>query len=202
MKIRRLILGQLMTNCYIVGDGGNVAVIDPAASAETIIAELKKENLNLCAILLTHGHFDHTGALCELKEKTGAKVYIHSLDEPMLGDNVKNLAFMTGEKQLRCEPDVRLDGGEKIEFGENTLLVIHTPGHSAGSVSYAAPDCVFSGDLIFKGSIGRFDYGNYADEMQSIKTLLEKLPDDTLICPGHGEMTSVGYEKKNNPYIR
>ncbi len=202
MKIRRLVLGPLMTNCYIAGDGEEVVVIDPADNADAIIEALKRDNLRLCAILLTHGHYDHTGALCELKEKTGRKVYIHRLDDPMLGDNVKNLAFMTGDKQSRCEPDVLLEGGERIEFGRNTLSVLHTPGHSQGSVSYIADDCVFSGDLVFKESIGRFDYGNFSDEMQSIKTLFGLLPDDALICPGHGEMTSVGYEKKHNPYIR
>lgn len=202
MKIRRLVLGPIMTNCYIAGDGADVVVIDPADNADAIIEALKKENLRLCAILLTHGHYDHTGALCELKEKTGQKVYIHRLDDPMLGDNIKNLAFMSGDKQNRCEPDVLLEGGEKIEFGQNTLSVLHTPGHSQGSVSYIADDCVFSGDLVFKESIGRFDYGNFSDEMQSIKNLFDLLPDDTIICPGHGEATSVGYEKKHNPYIR
>lgn len=201
MKIRRLVLGPLMTNCYIAGEDECV-VIDPAFGAEKIIEAIEKENLTLCAILLTHGHFDHTGALRDLKEKTGAKVYIHRLDEPMLGDNVKNLAFMTGEEQSRCEPDVLLEGGEKIEFGKNSLSVLHTPGHSPGSVSYIAPSGVFSGDLIFKGSIGRFDYGDYSEEMQSIRTLLGILPDDGIICPGHGETTSVGYEKAYNPYIR
>lgn len=199
MKVSRLVLGQLMTNCYIAGDGNSVAVIDPAADAEKILRELGGREA--AVILLTHGHFDHTGALCDLKEKTGAKVYIHRLDEPCLGDMEKSLAFMTGEEQRRCEPDVLLEGGETILFGENSLKVIHTPGHSAGSVTYVSDECVFSGDLIFKGSIGRFDYGNYADEMNSIKMLTELLSEDTVICPGHGDVTSVGYEKKNNPYI-
>jgi glyoxylase-like metal-dependent hydrolase (beta-lactamase superfamily II) len=197
-----MILGELMTNCYIVGDGESVAVIDPADNAEKIVECVEKEGAKIEAILLTHGHFDHTGALVRLKEITNAKVYIHELDEDMLGDNEKNLAFMTGAKREKCKADVLLSGGEKITFGENTLLVMATPGHSPGSVSYIDKEAVFSGDLIFKGSIGRFDYGSFSDEMDSVKRLLDSLPDETVICPGHGDMTSVKYEKENNPYIR
>jgi glyoxylase-like metal-dependent hydrolase (beta-lactamase superfamily II) len=197
-----MILGELMTNCYIVGDGKSVAVIDPADNAEKIVECVEKEGAKIEAILLTHGHFDHTGALVRLKEITNAKVYIHELDEDMLGDNEKNLAFMTGAKREKCKADVLLSGGEKITFGENTLLVMATPGHSPGSVSYIDKEAVFSGDLIFKGSIGRFDYGSFSDEMDSVKRLLDSLPDETVICPGHGDMTNVKYEKENNPYIR
>jgi glyoxylase-like metal-dependent hydrolase (beta-lactamase superfamily II) len=197
-----MILGELMTNCYIVGDGESVAVIDPADNAEKIVECVEKEGAKIEAILLTHGHFDHTGALVRLKEITNAKVYIHELEEDMLGDNEKNLAFMTGAKREKCKADVLLSGGEKITFGENTLLVMATPGHSPGSVSYIDKEAVFSGDLIFKGSIGRFDYGSFSDEMDSVKRLLDSLPDETVICPGHGDMTSVKYEKENNPYIR
>lgn len=202
MEIRRLVLGKLATNCYIAVSGKEALVIDPADNADAILSCLEKEGLELCGILLTHGHFDHTGALYDLKEKTGKKVYIHESDAPMLGDNEKNLAFMTREKQKKVEADVLLTGGETINFGENSLHVMHTPGHSAGSVSYIADDCVFSGDLIFKGSIGRYDFGNYSDEMDSIKRLLTTVSDDALLLPGHGEATTASFEKKNNFYIR
>lgn len=201
MKIRRLVLGPLMTNCYIVGDSEAV-VIDPAADAGRIIKECEKENLNIKAILLTHGHFDHTGALCELKKLTGADVYIHKDDNAMIGDNEKNLSFMTGEKQSRCEPDILLSGGEEIDIGTGKLTVIHTPGHSQGSVSYVTDDAVFSGDLIFKGGIGRWDFGSYSDEMRSIRLLCAVLDDDITVCPGHGDVTLLGYEKNTNPYMR
>ena len=202
MEIRRLVLGELATNCYIISSGKEALVIDPAAEASAILSCLEKEDLDLCGILLTHGHFDHTGALYDIKEKTGAKVYIHELDAPMLGDNEKNLSCMTGDKQTQVEPDVLLSGGETIDFGEDPLFVMHTPGHSAGSVSYIADGCVFVGDLIFKGSIGRYDFGNYSDELDSIKKLLEAVPDSTLLLPGHGEETTADFEKKNNFYIR
>ncbi len=200
-KIRRVTLGPLMTNCYIISSGDSAAVIDPAADAEKIYELCEKDGLKIEAILLTHGHFDHTGALKELKEKTSAKVYIHQDDSPMLGDNEKNLSFMTGEKQERTEPDVILQGGEEIFIGGDKLTVIHTPGHSQGSVTYACDGAVFSGDLIFKGSIGRYDYGSYSDEMRSIRLLCAVMEDDVTICPGHGEVTDFGTEKKYNPYF-
>ena len=202
MEIRRLVLGQLATNCYIAVSGKEALVIDPADNADAILSYLEKEGLELWGMLLTHGHFDHTGALCLLREKTGKKVYIHELDAPMLGDSEKNLAFMTGEKQEKLVPDVLLKGGETITFGKDTIYVMHTPGHSAGSVSYIAGNSVFVGDLIFKGSIGRYDFGNYSDEMDSIKRLLTTVSDDALLLPGHGEATTASFEKKNNFYIR
>lgn len=201
MQIRKLVIGQLGTNCYVLGDK-NVAIVDPAANAEGIIKYLEKENLTLEAILVTHGHFDHVGALCDLKAKTGAKVYMHENDIPMLGSLEKSLGFMTGETPKECEIDVILKGGEEIAVGGETIKVMHTPGHSQGSVSYIGDGFVCSGDLIFRGSIGRYDYGDYCAEIRSIHNLLGAIDDDTVILSGHGEETAAGYEKKNNPYIR
>lgn len=201
MKVRRFEIGALGTNCYIAGDK-NVVVIDPADNAKGIAKYLERENLVLEAILVTHGHFDHVGALRELREVTNAPVYMHRDDIDMLGDRMKSLGFMTGETPEKCEIDCVLDGGEELVFGGDSLRVMHTPGHSMGSVSYIGDDCVFSGDLVFKGSIGRYDYGDYTTELDSIQRLFGELDDKCVIFPGHGEETTVEFERENNPYIR
>lgn len=202
VKFRKLTLGTLGTNCYIAGDGDTVAVIDPEADGGAIMKIIEDENLTAGVILLTHGHYDHVSAASEIREKTGAKIYIHSLDAPLLSDNDRNLSFLTGEKITPFEADVLLEGGETINFGENSFTVLHTPGHSRGGVSYIDSECVFSGDLIFRQSIGRYDFGDYMEELSSIKKLISILDDDTLICPGHGPITTVGAEKAQNPYIK
>lgn len=201
MKIRKLVIGQLGTNSYILGDK-KVALVDPAANAKGILNFLEKENLTLEKILVTHGHFDHVGALKELRDLTNAICYMHHSDIPMLGNMEKSLGFMTGEIPEKCEIDVVLQGDEEIFVEDEKLTVLHTPGHSQGSVSYLGDGFVLSGDLIFKGSIGRYDYGDFATEMESIEKLIGKLSDDYIILPGHGDETTVEQEKRNNPYIR
>ncbi|MGM9551650.1 MAG: MBL fold metallo-hydrolase [Clostridia bacterium] len=201
MQIRKFVIGQFGTNCYILGDK-KVTLIDPGANAEGIINYLNKENMILEKILVTHGHFDHVAALKELREKTNAKVYMHKDDICMLGDMEKSLGFMAKVTPEKCEIDVVLSGGEKIEVGDEVLEVLHTPGHSQGSVSYMGKDIVFSGDLIFRGSIGRYDYGDYNTEIQSIEKLLSKLSDTATIFPGHGEETTAIWEKENNIFLR
>lgn len=201
MKIRKLVLGALGTNCYVLGDK-NVALVDAPANADGIIKYLENENLVLEAILVTHGHFDHVCALSELREKTGAKVYMHKDDIPMLGSLEKSLGFMTGDTPKECEIDVVLLGGEEITFGDEKVCVMHTPGHSQGSVSYIGSHFVASGDLIFREGIGRYDFGSYCSEMASIRKLFQKIDSDTVILPGHGEGTTKAYELENNPYLK
>lgn len=201
MKIRKLVIGSLGTNCYVIGEK-SVALVDPGANAEGIMNYLKKESLVLDKILVTHGHFDHVMALRQLKEKTNATVYMHEDDICMLGSREKSLGFMTGDTPPECDIDVKLKGGEVIEVENEALKVIHTPGHSQGSVSYVGEGFVLSGDLIFKGSIGRYDFGDYNTEINSIHTLLDEIEPKTVILPGHGEETTAEFERENNPYIR
>lgn len=201
MRIRKLILGDLGTNCYVLGEK-NVAIVDPASNADRIVKYIEDENLVLDKILVTHGHFDHVCALKKLKDITGAKVYMHKDDIAMLGDMQKSLGFMTGETPEKCEVDFVLSGGEEIQIEEETLKVMHTPGHSQGSVSYIGEGFVCSGDLIFRESIGRYDYGGgYCMEMASVKKLLNAIEPDWVILPGHGMETTKEYEEKNNPYL-
>ncbi len=201
MKIKKLVLGQLGTNCYVLGEK-NVAVVDPGANAEKIVEFLEKESLTLDKILVTHGHFDHVGALARLKELTNAKVYMHKNDITMLGSMEKSLGFMTGETPDVCEIDFVLEGGEEIEIDNEAVKVMYTPGHSQGSVSYIGEGFVCSGDLIFRESIGRYDYGgSYCTEMASVKRLLNAIENDWVILPGHGPETTKEYEECNNPYL-
>lgn len=201
MQIRKLVLGSLGTNSYVLGDK-NVAIVDPADNAKGIVGFLEKEGLKLEKILVTHGHFDHVGALKELKDMTGAVIYMHKDDIPMLGDMEKSLGFMMNTAPEKTEIDVILEGGEEIEVEGEKLKVLHTPGHSSGSVSYIGDGFVCSGDLIFRGSIGRYDFGSYCSEMASIRKLLTILEDNTIILSGHGEETTPLYEKENNPYLK
>lgn len=199
MHILTLPVGELETNCYIIYDDTAAVVIDPGAEAGNILRRL--DGRRLCAILLTHGHFDHIGAAAELKNSTAAPVYIHEADEEMIYDPQKSLSFMTGACIEPFKPDFYVNDGDVISFGDITFKVLHTPGHSCGGVCYAIENAVFGGDLIFRCSIGRYDYGSFTDEIASVKRVLSEFSDSTVIYPGHGPSTTVGYEKKYNPYI-
>ena len=202
MKIKRLVLGQLGTNCYILGKK-NAALVDPGADADKIAEFLEKENIKIDKILVTHGHFDHVMALKRLKDMTNAAVYMHKDDICMLGSREKSLGFMTGETPDECEIDFVLQGGEEIEIENEAVKVMHTPGHSGGSVSYIGEGFVCSGDLVFRESIGRYDYGGgYCMEIASVNKLLKAIEDDWVILPGHGMETTKKHETENNPYLK
>ena len=202
MNIKTLTLGFMGVNCYVLSDNGEAAVIDPGADYETIKSYIDENGLTLTKILLTHGHFDHIGAVSALAKNTGAKVYIHSGDSKMLVDNGANLSFMTGVGVETYEADIILDNIDEIPLGETVVKVFHTPGHSAGSVSYLWGDNLFDGDLLFNGSIGRYDFGDVRTELHSIKFLMENFDDKTKVFPGHGESTTIGIERTGNPYSK
>ena len=201
MDIQCLVLGQLGVNCYLLTEDNKAVVIDPGDETEKILSALEEKGCTLEKILLTHGHFDHTGAVSDLAEKTGAEVYIHSGDEIMLRDNTKNLSFLTGVGVKAYDKAISLETVEKINFGNTEIKYFHTPGHSQGSVTDVCGDNLFSGDLLFRGSIGRYDFGDLKTELQSIKFLLDTFDDSVRVFPGHGMSTSIGYERMNNPYI-
>ncbi|MCH5323820.1 MAG: MBL fold metallo-hydrolase [Eubacterium sp.] len=204
MKIITMNLGELDTSCYIVvSDSGNAAVIDPADNAEHILDVLGKNSLTLKLILLTHGHFDHTGAAAELKEQTGAKVYIHKADECMLDDRQKNVSYLLpGFDYKSFAADVTVDEGDTVTLDEITFTVIHTPGHTAGSIMFTADNAIFSGDTIFEGSVGRTDFysGSPAQQRQSLQRIMN-MDGDFDIYPGHGGKTTLSAEKRHNPYL-
>jgi hydroxyacylglutathione hydrolase len=199
-------VGPVMANCYIVGckEAGEAVVIDPGADGNRILSELKKASLSLKYIINTHGHFDHVGANRTIKEETGAQLLIHSSDEPYLKQIVDSAAAWGLTTEPSPVPDRTLKDGDKISFGNITFDVIHTPGHTPGGISLYTEGNVFVGDTLFAGSIGRTDFrgGDYDTLINSIRTRLFSLPDTTRVMPGHNEETTIGREKRYNPFAR
>lgn len=200
MNIQTLVLGSMEVNCYLLTDSDEAVVIDPGDEVEKVLDAVEKSGCKLTKILLTHGHFDHIGAVSDLKEKSGATVYVHSGDEQMLYDNTKNLSYMA-EGIKPSKADETLDDIKTIPVGSSEIKVYYTPGHSRGGVSFLWGDNLFCGDLLFKNSIGRFDHGSLRVELSSLKYLMETFDDSIKVYPGHGEATTIGEERQNNPYI-
>lgn len=208
MIIRRFTTGPLESNCYLVicRKTLNALVIDAGFAegleATSIVDEIKRKGLRIKYILSTHWHPDHTAGNEYLKEETGAPILIHEEDAPMLS-TMEGLGFL-GIKAKPHRPDGILKEGDSIRVGEVILRVLHTPGHTKGSISLLGQGFVFTGDTLFSGSIGRTDLpgGSFDEIIHSIKTRLMTLPDETIVYPGHGPSSSIGIEKKTNPFIK
>ncbi|MBO8125835.1 MAG: MBL fold metallo-hydrolase [Firmicutes bacterium] len=201
MQVLRMPVGQLSTNCYLLytEPGGQGALIDPGAETLTILTAIEKRRLDLKTILLTHGHADHIGAAAKVREKTGAKIYIHSQDAEMAKDPELNLSPYIGFGSLVLEPDRLLAEGESVEVCGERLKVLYTPGHTPGSVCYYCQKLgvLFSGDTLFAGGFGRTDLvgGDEAQLKASLEKILPNLPEETLVYPGHGGKTTIGGEQ-------
>lgn len=201
MEICTLVLGSCATNVYIIIEGGDAVVIDPAENAEYIAEYINRKNATLKYILLTHGHFDHVSAVGEL-QKRGARVVISDADYACFKDGTLNAIF--GADVDPFESDIMAADGDVLQFIGHTFKVISTAGHTRGSVCYILDDeIIFSGDTLFYASVGRtdFTYGNKSELYDSVKKLYG-LPHDYKIFAGHGQPTTLDYERKNNPYVR
>ena len=205
MKYEVIVVGALETNCYLVSchETQECAVVDPAAEADKIFALIAKKELKPVVILNTHGHIDHIGANRDMKERFGIPLRIHSLDGHMLGNEQQSeLSFFL---QAKSSPpaDSFFKDGEKIKIGSSSLQVLHTPGHSPGSVSFIGDSFVLSGDTLFCGGVGRTDLpgGNWEEMENSLKNKILTLPEEMVVLPGHGPSTFVGQEKNTNPFI-
>jgi hydroxyacylglutathione hydrolase len=204
--IKKLEVGPIMANCFILGCEATkeAVVVDPGDDADRILMELAKSDLKVKYLINTHGHFDHVGANKRMKEVTGAEVGIHPDDEPMLGE-LSQSALMFGMSVENSPPaDFLLNDGDDITFGEITLKVIHTPGHSKGGVCLYTKGHLFAGDTLFANSIGRTDLpgGDYDTLISSIKEKLLCLDEETIVYTGHGPETSIANEKRMNPFLR
>lgn len=205
MIIKELTVGPLATNCFILGceKTREAVVIDPGDETERILLSLADSTLKLKYIINTHGHFDHVGGNKKMKQATGADILIHALDASMLGSISADAATFGVLVANSPPPDYMLEDGETILFGDITLKVIHTPGHSQGQIALHTDGNVFVGDTLFAGSIGRTDLqgGDYEALISSVKNKLFKLEDSTIVFPGHGPKTTIGNEKRSNPYF-
>lgn len=187
LNVKTLVLPPIGTRCYIAGDGNDAFVVDPASSADEIFVETAKTGMKIRAILLTHGHFDHIGAVDELVRLTGADVYIHALDKQMISDGYLNVSRLFFGEDIIQNSDVKTVGnGDVITVGSIKIAVMHTPGHTAGSVCYFCDDAVFTGDTLFIGGCGRTDLptGN-AEALQKSLALLKETTAGKTIYPGH-----------------
>lgn len=187
MNITTLKLGDIPTNTYIADDGRNCVVIDPAENAEYILGLIKEKGLELKAVLLTHGHFDHIGGVDGITEKKKVPVYIHKDDEEMLGDADFNGSLGFGLPPVRINTKaVTVEEGQVIEAGNMKFTVLHTPGHSKGSVCYDTDDGIFTGDTMFDGGYGRTDlHGGSFHELRESLARLFKIRKEKPIYPGH-----------------
>ncbi len=205
LEIRPLVLGMMPTNGYLVKnrETGELLLIDPAAEAQRIVSEIEQMQGKPAAILLTHGHFDHIGAVEALREQYRIPVYALDAEQEVLEDPVKNLTQMIRHSAV-LKADHFLHDGQELELAGAVIQVLHTPGHTAGSACYYLPGegVLFSGDTLFCCSVGRTDFptGSGALLHDSIHRRLFALPDGTRVLPGHNEETTIGYEKKYNPY--
>lgn len=206
MEITVLTVGPVCTNCYIVNKEGSKSclVVDPGDEAVKIAEYIRKRDMQLEGILLTHGHFDHITGVSELVSLLGGKVYACKEEAELLGDPQLNASSLAGY-EVAVQPDILLRDHEKVTVAKLTFEVIHTPGHTKGGCCfYSAEDKIlFSGDTVFLESVGRTDLptGNGRELVDSVRNKVLVLPNDVKIYPGHGPETDVAYEMANNPYM-
>ena len=206
MKIKTAPLGKLGTNFYIVTDEASkkAFVVDPGADGEIAASLIKDTGCALQYIILTHAHADHIGALDFLKsEFPDAKIVIHALEADSLSDNQYNLCSYFYMQSPTSKADVLVNDNDILYLGENKLKILHTPGHTKGSISILTDEFLISGDTLFQSSIGRCNFpgGDYDTIINSIKTKLFVLDDCLTVYPGHGNPTTIKYEKQNNPFL-
>lgn len=206
LQVEPLVVGPLLSNCYIVWDEGKKegVVIDPGDDDENILKVINDLGVKIKYILATHGHFDHVGGVAPLKKKLCVEFLAHKDDFFFIEDG-KNAAGRWGfDIEQPPKPDRFIEDGDIIDVGNFKLEVLHTPGHSPGGVSFLYDGMVFGGDTLFQRSIGRTDFrmGSFDDLANSIKTRLYTLPNDTIVYTGHGPITTIGDEKKYNAFVR
>lgn len=220
IRIENIVLGMCATNCYAVFDGGaktpggyvddgqlkEAVIIDPAADAACIEAMIARYKLKPVAVLLTHGHFDHLSAADAVRKRYGIKVYAGNEERPVMNSSSYNLSLPFTGEGMTFEADEYFKPGEELDFAGFRIGTIPVPGHTIGSVCYYFEEqkVLFSGDTLFAGSVGRSDFptGNAGQLIRAIKSGLMSLSDDVKVYPGHGESTTIGCERVNNPFIQ
>ncbi|MFQ6057502.1 MAG: MBL fold metallo-hydrolase [Anaerolineae bacterium] len=206
MLIETLVVGPLQVNCYVLGceETREAVVIDPGGDVATILKVLEAHGLELKRIVNTHAHFDHLGGVRALKEASGAQFLLHRDDLPLLESFLSQALFFGLRMGSPPEVDGYLEEGNEVTFGRQSLRVLHTPGHSPGSVSLVGDGMVFVGDILFASSIGRTDLpgGSYQTLIKTVQTKLFPLGDGVVVYPGHGPATTIGQERRHNPFFQ
>ena len=206
LELQQCVLGPVYTNCYIAKnkETGEALIIDPADSPSKIELKVNAMGARPVAVLLTHGHFDHIMGVEAVREKYQIPVYACRQEEEMLREPSVNMTDQMG-KSCSIRPDVFLDDLQVFEAAGFSIQMIHTPGHTKGSCCYYIEDegVLFSGDTLFCGSVGRTDFpgGSSAEIVRSLHKLVDALPEDTEVFPGHDTSTTIGYEKRYNPFV-
>jgi glyoxylase-like metal-dependent hydrolase (beta-lactamase superfamily II) len=207
MEAQSLTVGPVAENCYLLrgGDSDRALIVDPGDEAERILERVQAQGLTIEAILITHCHFDHIGAVAPVARATGAKVYCPELEVRVLADIMSWVPGPMFGPFESYEADATLSGGETLELAGFELDVIFTPGHSPGHVTYSirGEDAIFSGDVLFQGSVGRVDLpgGDWDTLLGSIRTLVDEHSPETTVYPGHMGLTTLGAERASNPFL-
>lgn len=205
LLILPLTVGTNETNCYLVAakSGGDCVVIDPGAEAEKIIKAAASKRLKVKTIILTHAHYDHIAAVTKLQEATKAQLCLHKDELPILEDPIKNLSSYIGTEAISLKTSCLLSDGQIVEVGSLPFKIIHTPGHTPGSISVLVASALFCGDLIFQNSVGRTDLpGGDSDLLhRSLHEKIMALDDEITVYPGHGPATTIGWERWHNPFL-
>jgi hydroxyacylglutathione hydrolase len=207
MEVRMFTVGQIAENTYLFRrDGSDRAlIVDPGDEADKLLAAIDGLGLKLDGILLTHTHFDHVGAVAPVADATGAQVWVPKIEAFVLADIMSYVPWPGFGPFESYEAEHTLEGGEKLQMAGFDIDVLFTPGHSPGHVTFSIPEeqVVFSGDVLFQGSVGRTDLpgGDWATLLDSIRGLVDKLPEETTVYPGHMGVTSLGAEKRTNPFL-
>ena len=200
-------VGLVQENCFLLRrDGSQSAlIVDPGDEAPVILNAVDELGVKIEAILVTHCHFDHIGAVAPVAEATGAPVYVSEIERPVLADIMSYVPFPGFGPYESYEADHTLKGGEQLELAGFEIDVLFTPGHSPGHLTYSIPSAraIFSGDVLFQGSVGRVDLpgGDWETLLGSIGALVESLPEETTVYPGHMAITSLGAERRTNPFL-
>ena len=201
MKFRKIVVGPLQTNCYVLWDGREAIVVDPGDNAEEILRFLNDQGLTLTRIVATHAHFDHVYAAEELSAAFGTVSSCHRLE----AQSARSLWFLHEHYYDSNRPFPSLQGdledGSVLHFGGSSLKVMHTPGHTAGSICMLSDGLIFTGDTLFRGSVGRTDFGGNWGELQLSLRRLSALEEGLKVLPGHGEESTIGYEMKTNRFL-
>src|SRR3954451_22388887 len=207
MDVRMFTVGMVQENCYLFRRDGSrdALIVDPGDEAPRLLEAVEQLGVELRGILLTHTHFDHVGAVAPVAEATGAEVWVPKIEKPVLADIMSYVPWPGFGPFESWDAEHTLEGGEKLELAGFEIDVLFTPGHSPGHVTFSIPDerAVFSGDVLFEGSVGRVDLpgGDWGTLLGSIGTLVESLPEDTAVYPGHMGITSLGAERRTNPFL-